>query len=405
MVQLVSVKKMRSPLLPDFLRIEAEIRFEHADPQTVWFDLPERFEPYLNDRGEPWLVLLLPCAVVAGENLSLDLPVDPLLLYNLQGVQRVWQSWYDWAKPIKIEAPVLANPVAGTETALFFSGGVDSYFSLLGAHQEIDRTPNAPLSSLLMIRGFNELTYQPDEVFAQACERGTQAAAQFNKQFIPIVTNLRELTGYGRQHWTKLSGSAALGSVGHLFSNRFQNILIASSLDYGFLVPNGTHPLVDPQFSSAQTRVIYDGGASTRVEKTERVSAVPKAAGDLHVCTRANRASNCSNCEKCLRTMVTFDLLDKQHLAESFDWSDYSLELVARQFLEGPPTISRAVEIQDAAREHGRLDIVRAVDRSLRLSKRLRAIIFVVSMVCKLPVLRRYKHKLRRLVKKKRKFF
>ena len=386
------------------MRIAAEIRFERADRQTVWFDLPERFEPYLNDRGEPWLVLLLPCAVVAGEDLFLDLPVDPVLLYNLQGVQRVWQSWYDWAKPIEIEAPVLANPVAGTETGLFFSSGVDSYFSMLSAHQEIDRTPNAPLSSLLMIWGFNELSYQPDELFAQACERGTQAAAQFNKQFIPIVTNLRELTGYGRQHWTKLSGSAALGSVGHLFSNRFQNILIAASTNYGFLFPNGTHPLVDPQFSSAQTRVIYDCGVSTRVEKTERVSALPEAMAALQVCHHTGLILNCSRCEKCLRTMVTIDLFDKRHLATSFDWSDYSLELVAKLFLDGPYIISFALEIRDAAREHGRLDIVHAIDRSLRLSKRLRAIIFVLSMVCKLPVLRRYKHKLRRLVKRKRIF-
>ena len=401
MVQLVSVKKMRSPLLPDFLRIAAEIRFEHADPQTVWFDLPERFESYVSDRGEPWLVLLLPCAIVARENLSLDLPVDPLLLYNLRGVQRVWQSWYDWAKPIEIEAPVLANPVTGTETGLFFSGGVDSYFSLLGAYPDMDRTPDAPLSSLLMIWGFNEKSYQPNELFALACERGEQAAAQFNKQFIPIITNLRELNGYSRQYWNEYDHGVALASVGHLVSNRFKIFLVAASHCYSELAPWGSHPLVDPQLSSAQTRISYDGGASTRVEKTERVCAVPEVLGALQVCTRL-ATSNCSKCEKCLRTMVTIDLFNKQHLANTFDWSDYSLDRVANIFLPRPKN-GIVQEIRAAARDKGRLDIFHAIDRCLARSKRLRTIVAIVSVLQKVPFLGRHEPSLRRAIVKNRK--
>ena len=287
MVQLVSVKKMRSPLLPDFLRIAGEIRFEHADPQTIWFDLPERFEPYLNNRGEPWLVLMLPCAIVAGENLSLELPVDPLLLYNLQGVQRVWQNWYDWAKPIKIEAPVLANPVAGTETGLFFSGGVDSYFSLLGAYPDMDRTPDAPLSSLLMVWGwFRDKAFDAPG-FSLACKQGADAAGHFNKQFIPFVTNFRDLIGYNSdQKFGNLSHGALLASVGHLVSNRFKNLLIAASDSYSHLGPWGSDPLVDPQFGATQTRIIHDGAASTRVEKMERICAVPEALRALQVCLK-----------------------------------------------------------------------------------------------------------------------
>ena len=408
MVQLVSVKKMRSPLLPDFLRIAGEIRFEHADPQTIWFDLPERFEPYLNNRGEPWLVLMLPCAIVAGENLSLDLPVDPLLLYNLQGVQRVWQSWYDWAKPIKIEAPVLANPVAGTETGLFFSGGVDSYFSLLGAYPDMDRTPDAPLSSLLMIWGWFDDQGFDAQGFELACKQGADAAGHFNKQFIPIVTNFRDLTAYRGQEFDILSHGAALAVVGHLVSNRFKNLLIAASDSYSDLGPWGSDlgpwgsdPLVDPQFSSAQTRIIHDGAVSTRVEKMERVCAAPEALRALQVCIKL-AIPNCSACEKCLRTMVAIDLFDKQHLAESFDWSDYSLDRVAKVFFRRADLDVHALHTREAARERGRLDIVRALDRSLKLSKRLRAIVAIVSVLCKVPFLRRHEPSLRRAIVKRR---
>ena len=401
MVHLVSVEKLRSPLLPDFVRIAGEIRFEQADPQTVWFDVPDRFESYISDRGEPWLVLLLPCAVVAGEDLSLDLPVDPLLLYNLQGVQRVWQSWFDWAKPINIKAPTRTNPVTATQTALLFSGGVDAYFSLLGANPEIDRTPDAPLSSLLTISGLENRSFDP-EAFARDCERGEQAAGQFNKQFIPIVTNLTVLEGHNAPYRSPMSHGAELASIGHLLSNRYQNILIAASDCYAALSPWGSHPLVDPQFSSAKTKIIHDGAASTRVEKTARVCAVPEAARALQVCGNLKYISNCGKCEKCLRTMVAIDLFDMQHLATTFDWSEYSLDRVAKMFIYRQGLELYAHETRAAALARGRDDIVRAIDRSLKLSKRLRLFVAIVSLLQKVPYFRRYEPSLRRDITKRR---
>ena len=383
-MQVISVRKLKSPLIPEFLRIAAELRFERGEPRTVWFDVPARFESVLSDRGEPWAVLLLPCAAVVGEDLAIDLPVDPALLYNLNGVQQVWQSWYRWLKPVRIEAPPLPNPVVGTDTALFFSGGVDSYFSLIGAHSDADHIGVPRPDSLLTAWGFDIPLSRPEE-FARLREMGEHAAGFFRKEFIPIATNLRELDGFGSQ-WGDLSHGAAMASVGHLLSNRFGNVLIGSTHDYSRLSPWGSHPLVDPQLSSARTSIIHDGTPSSRFEKIERVCSVPEAARALRVCWALNGASNCSRCGKCLRTMLVFDLLGKRHLAESFDWTDYSLDRIAMLFLRDMNDISIALSLRKEAEERGRRDIVRALDRGVQRSRRLRAVRAISG-----PVLRKLK--------------
>jgi hypothetical protein len=381
-------------LIPNSIRISAKVCFDNGRSQEIWFELPSKFESSISDRGEPWLVLLFPCAIATGEHIQIDLPVDPTLIYNLRGIWRVWQSWYSWVNPIKIKAHEEPSPDCGAEAALFFSGGVDSYFSLIGAHSHANEFSHASLTSLLMVWGFDISLSSPNE-FARSCEIGEQATRQFNKQFIPIATNLRDLDGFGNR-WGGLSHGAALASIGHLVSNKFNHILIGSTHNYSHLSPWGSHPLVDPQFSSANTAIIHYGAASTRVEKMERICAVPEAARALRVCYKLQSASNCSRCSKCLRTMVTFDLLEKQDLAESFDWSEYSLERVAHVFLRNKNDTDFALEIREAALERNRPDIVCAIDKSLRRSKGFRAIERALTTLTETPFLWRYGNQLRR---------
>jgi len=66
---------------------------------------------------------------------------------------------------------------------------------------------------------------------------------------------------------------------------------------------------------------------------------------------------------------VTFDLLNKQYLATSFDWSEYSLQRVAANFLRNKNETDFALKIRESAQERGRQDIVGAIDRSLKSSR------------------------------------
>jgi hypothetical protein len=106
----------------------------------------------------------------------------------------------------------------------------------------------------------------------------------------------------GREYY-----SAAYASMAHLFSSRWTSITIAASDELGAsLAPLGSHPLLDPLYSSAAFDFRYDATGRGRLEK---VGAVARAglAEHLVVCHEAplpEGDKNCGRCEKCVRTMA-----------------------------------------------------------------------------------------------------
>ena len=394
MVRLHSTKKSRSPLNRDDVRLEGKVSFGNGETQNIWFDVPSKYSDYVSERGELWAVLLLPCAMVLGEDVQIDLPVDPLLLENLSGVQKIWASWYRWVKRVRIDArEVVDNRPARSGSGVCFSGGIDSYYSLVRLNKTIGQAGEAP-NHLLTLWGFDIPLSKPRE-FESVKALGYECARRFNSNLIPIATNLRELTGYQWQ-FDVMSHSAALASLGHLLSNQIGYVLIGSTHDVNGLIPWGSHPLVDPLFSSAETRIVHDGATVNRVEKTEAICSVPPALAELRVCNRKRSRENCAECTKCLRTMVTIDLFGRQDGALSFDWSKYSLNSVATTYLSNTNEICFAREILDAARGRGREDIAQAIQRSILRSKLLRPLDWGLSKLSNVPLFWRYAEALRR---------
>jgi hypothetical protein len=109
--------------------------------------------------------------------------------------------------------------------------------------------------------------------------------------------------------WEHYHG-AALASVAHLLAARFCTVYVPASQTYAYLGPLGSHPLLDPRWSSESVELVHDGCEASRIEKIEHVAAEPAARHWLRVCWE-NRGGeyNCGRCEKCLRTMVAMDAL------------------------------------------------------------------------------------------------
>lgn len=396
MVRLLSTKKFRSPLNGDDVRLEGVVSYGDNGTQNIWFDVPSKYSDYISERGELWAILLLPCAMVLGEDVQIDLPVDPLLLENLNGVQKIWAGWYRWVNQVEVGAieAVDTRPMRNG-SGICFSGGIDSYYSLIRLNKTIGNANEAP-SYLLTLWGFDIRLNKPRD-FEGVKALGQECAERFNSNLIPITTNLRELIGYQWQ-FDLMSHSAALASVGHLLSNQISNVVIGSTHEISELIPWGSHPLVDPLFSSAETRIVHDGATVNRVDKTEAICHVPAALSALRVCNRSRSRENCSKCSKCLRTMVTIDLCGQQGGARSFDWSAYSLDRVAGTYLSNMNEINFAREIMDAASERGREDIEQAVQRSILRSKLMRPLDWGLSKLVSVPYFWRYEKTLRRSI-------
>ena len=106
--------------------------------------------------------------------------------------------------------------------------------------------------------------------------------------------------------WSMYHG-AALASVALAVGGLFRRIHIAASTTYDQLYPLGTHPVLDPLWSTEGLSFVHDGCEADRIAKTRLAAQSPLALDTLRVCPGHTPEYNCGRCIKCLPTML--DLL------------------------------------------------------------------------------------------------
>lgn len=266
----------------------------------------------LADPGDSAFVLSLPVSLYDNSDLVLDQPVSQLLLDNsvaLQDVMRRFLNWRavhrneffvpDWqAQARRIPLRVTPRP-AGRRAAgvgCFFSGGLDSFYTLLQKNQEI--------THLIYVLGYDVFHHQV-ELKKEVLRRLELIASHFGKTLVVLQTDLRK-TSNRLLHWHMYHG-AALAAAGHLLRNDLGQIYIPSTYTYEHLVPLGSHPCLDHLWSSHELEFVHHGAGADRPEKALLVGANQMAQEHLRVCweNRQHRY-NCGQCEKCRRTLVEF---------------------------------------------------------------------------------------------------
>ena len=266
-------------------------------PFEIWY---EASSGPLSDGMNALLTAALIPAMKQGGSLHLPGPVSPQLLEEIPTIQDILHLWYPALQQISLEAAPLspqtsqANPPpAGV--GLFFSGGVDSFYSLLKRNEEI--------TSLIFVHGF-DIRLDDDSLYAQTAQTIQRIAAQFKKSLVLVRTNLRSFSDLYTD-WGQHYHGAALASVAHVLAPQFKKIYIASTNPYQVLVPWGSHPLLDPRWSTETLQIVLDGCEASRIQKTLRIASHPVVQKSLRACwENRNGASNCGLCEKCLRTMA-----------------------------------------------------------------------------------------------------
>lgn len=126
----------------DTVEVSAEV-----DGFRLWYRLPRSY-PVVR-AGDPFLAAALLPAMLRGEKLEVDprLPVSPKLLKNLALLQEIHHSWNPVLKIIPISAQTSASWPVRQGAMSFFSGGVDSTYTLLKRIKEI--------SHIVFIQGFD----------------------------------------------------------------------------------------------------------------------------------------------------------------------------------------------------------------------------------------------------------
>lgn len=278
-----------------------DVEFQIADNRfKIYFKSDE--STLLYENTEVFIAsALLPCMKVGGGKISANGSISPKFISALSTIQDIYCSWDPSFQKIEVvdTTPKISVPLTQKRVGAFFTGGVDSFYTFLKHHDEI--------TDLIFAHGL-DIQLEDTVLRHKTSEMIRKVAKEFGKNVIEIETNIRELLNF-YVDWGKLGHGPALATIGHLLSPTLQRIYIPSSYTYKNLFPWGSHPILDPLWSSDSLEFIHDGCEATRVKKVALIAKYDIAMNSLRVCWSNPESSfNCGRCEKCIRTMINLKI-------------------------------------------------------------------------------------------------
>jgi hypothetical protein len=335
-------------------------------PSRISFQVPPELAPHLAKNGDPFLPVGLLLAMSCRRRLVIEADVSATLLSASGTIMDIYRSWSS-LKPKTLDAvEVLASPIArdrrGTSSGAFFSGGVDSFYTLLKNVARYPAGDSRLVTHLLLVHGFDVKVTQED-LFQQVRQEIADVAEQLGKRLVIVKTDVKSaLAGI---HWGDYAHGPALASVGLALAGLFHTLYIPATYAFTELRPRGSHPGTDPLWSTEGLEFVHDGAEADRSQKIRMLARSPAALRSLRVCweNRGN-AYNCGRCEKCLRTMVELEMCGVLSQARMFpttieatDVERLVLPAFLRGFWRGTLTRLRAAQTNDA--------VTRAIERAL----------------------------------------
>lgn len=308
--------------LPGTSRIQALItgsRIERPG-ETLWFEVPDAWETSPQTIGSALLLAVFPLAIAWREDLEFSGPTHPLTLLNLRELGWAWNRWDPGLRVPRVKTE-LAKPILKErkETGAFFSGGVDSWFTLRHYSREVAPALGSPISTLLSVWGM-DVALEWREGFEVVRDSTDRVGQALGLPISYVATNLRTLPP-PHPDWGLYWHSCVLASVGHLASGQLSTLLLSSGKPYELLRQWGSHPATDHLLGGESLSVRHYGAGFSRFEKTEYLVSDPLCQKHLRVCWLNPMGVNCSVCEKCVRTMAMVYLLGGASDFSTFDWS------------------------------------------------------------------------------------
>jgi hypothetical protein len=207
---------------------------------------------------------LIPALYFGEKRIAIEGAICPSLLEGLAGVMelmRIWSGGKMAPLDIEPEKRVLDADIAPrNRTGMVYSGGIDSIASMRINMLGYPKSHPGAIRDCFFIHGFDiggvvnrGMKYHVFDRARQSMEKVTSLAGM---NLIPVYTNIRHLCD-DRDLWLNRFFGAVLSAVAHSFSTRVDRFNIASSYDLENLVPCGSHPLLDPLYSSYNLSIIH----------------------------------------------------------------------------------------------------------------------------------------------------
>ena len=359
------------------MRATATVNWEDCDQpaREVFIETEEEFSKDISCNPHAFLVgCIIPAMHFGEKRILLNAEICPNLREGLQTVMSLMKEWSNGEhKPLNIEAKThstVAHLNKQRRAGLFLSGGIDSLAALRANKQNYPEEHPGSIKDCLLVHGFDiggvierGMKYH---VFDRARAALSAVAKDANVTLIPVYTNIRHLCDE-RVLWLDKFFGAVLASVGHAFASRLNLAYIASSYDIPNLVPCGSHPLLDPEYSSFDLRIKLIGLSLSRLEKLRLVADWDVAFQNFRVClANVKDRLNCGKCEKCIRTMTELVAIGALDKTRAFVENDVSPELLSSFNIKIRHRASFYQEMLSPLKERGRDDLVRTIKRMLQ---------------------------------------
>lgn len=264
-------------------------------------------------------------------------------------------------------------PRAPARAGLFLTGGVDSSHLLDTNRRRFpDEHPSRFRDGLAvfgLVAPGQERTLRALDHAGRTRRALAGPADEAGVKVVPVYTNLLQLAPDIRF----LGGeflSAALASTAHAFARRISSVSIAAGWNIELLRPCGSHPLLDPGYSSSALSVRHEEVRIGRLQKLSNLMGWQTAVRGLIVCGNHPAAPdlNCGRCEKCLRTMTEILSLEGSLGGAPFPVQDVRAEDL-REISIGPGIDAYWRELLPRLASRGRADLVSVLHPKLRLAR------------------------------------
>lgn len=315
----------RVEISDDNQRIDLTVRLEE-ETHNIFFatkNAPLHFDL------DALLALTLPICMIKGADWVPVGQLNQAIWDNLPRIMDFFQAWKPriYRPKLPYVTPVIRPENPNKNVGLFFTGGVDSFFTL---YKYIDQ-----VTDLVYIHGL-EMSLEKSILRQEISQMLERVGRELGKNVIEVETNLRKFSSTYASR--RVTHGYELAGIAYLLQNHFSSVWIADGVTYDQMRPSSLHPGVTPLLQSQVMKILFDGHDLTRLEKTailaRRAENLSKKPGDyihvtqeqsqlametLRICNE-NRggAYNCGTCPKCLRTMLDLRLVNALDLCTTF---------------------------------------------------------------------------------------
>lgn len=376
----MKVENFKLETANNWARAAATVTWEDCDRPTreVYFETTGEAAQDLSCNPDAFLLATIVHAIHHGEQrLFIDAEVCPRLRDGALIAMRWLRHWrrHDWYRNtplLEIEAKTRSHPLSPPtlpRAGFMFSGGIDSLSTLRANHLSFPPDHPGYIRDGIFIHGFNFGRYEDAdqlEAYRDLENRLISFSKQIGLNLLSVRTNLRHLDN-DNPIWSHELQGAALSAVAHSLVRRLTDVSIGSTYEISIMQPKGSHPLLDPNYSSFDLRIHHTGLEYSRLEKTKLVADWDTALQQLRVCDKTNalqttldtEMQNCCKCEKCVRTMTTFVALGKLEQANTFRVKNVTRELLlsVRPDIKNPYRASCYTDLIAPLEAQGRHDL------------------------------------------------